>query len=216
MTVGAGSLEVKSWDDAWTTHPRASLRPRNIDEVVAAMRDHERYPAPVRPHGTGHSPADCRGADGGTVVDMLGMSRILEIGADTITVEAGALYIDTAKALEARGLQHYVNTEIGCLTVGSAACCATKDASMPGEFGQISSYVVGMKIVTAAGEVVSITEETLRSCFRSPARATACSGSSARSPSGCARSSVWPWSTRRTRSATSSRSCPSSWPATPR
>ena len=90
---------------------------------------------------------------------MLGMNRILDIGADTITVEAGALYIDTAKELERHGLQHYVNTEIGCLTVGSGACCATKDASMPGEHGQLSAYVVGMKIVTAAGEVVSITED---------------------------------------------------------
>jgi FAD/FMN-containing dehydrogenase len=127
--------------------------------VVAVMKDAERYPAPVRPHGSGHSPANCREADGGTVIDMLALDRVVAIGEEKATFEAGMLYIDTAKELERRGLQHYVNTEIGSLTVGSAACCQTKDAAMPGEHGQLSAYVTGMKIVTPQGEVVEITED---------------------------------------------------------
>jgi FAD/FMN-containing dehydrogenase len=56
-------------------------------------------------------------------------------------------------------LQFYVNVELGNLTVGSAACGGTKDASMPGEFGQVSSYVIGMKVVTPSGELLEVTEE---------------------------------------------------------
>ncbi len=152
-------LEVKSWDGSFVTHPRATAEVHSIEDVVAIMRDPERYPSPVRARGSGHSPANCGEADGGTIVDMLPMNRILDVGADTVTAEGGALYIDIAKELERHGLQVHVNTEIGCLTIGSGACCATKDASMPGEFGQISSYVVGMKIVTPSGDVVEVGED---------------------------------------------------------
>jgi FAD/FMN-containing dehydrogenase len=73
--------------------------------------------------------------------------------------EAGALYIDAAQALQKHGLQFHVNTEIGSLSMGSGACCGTKDASMPGEFGQVCSYAIAMKMVTPAGVVVEVTEE---------------------------------------------------------
>jgi len=153
------TLELRHWDGEWPTHPQELVRARSVEDVVAVMKDADRYPAPVRPHGSGHSPANCRGADGGTVIDMLAMNRVVDIGGETATFEAGMLYIDTAKELERRGLQHYVNTEIGSLTVGSAACCQTKDAAMPGEHGQLSAYVTGMKIVTPTGDVVEITED---------------------------------------------------------
>jgi FAD/FMN-containing dehydrogenase len=152
------ALEVHSWDHTNVTRPRALVAARSVDDVVAVLRDPERYPSPVRPRGSGHSPANCGEAEGGTIVDMRPLDRILEVDEDRVRVEAGALYIDVAKELERRGLQLHINTEIGCLTVGSAACCATKDASMPGELGQISSYVLGMKIVTASGELLEITE----------------------------------------------------------
>jgi FAD/FMN-containing dehydrogenase len=52
-----------------------------------------------------------------------------------------------------------VNVEIGNLTIGSAACGGTKDASMPGELGQACSYACAMKMVTPSGETLEITEE---------------------------------------------------------
>ena len=59
------------------------------------------------------------------------MNRILNIGADSLTVEFGAIHLTMAEALEAKGLQFYVNTEIGNLSAGSAAIAGTKDASFP-------------------------------------------------------------------------------------
>jgi len=50
------------------------------------------------------------------------MNRILNVGADTLTVEAGATHLDMAEELQKRNLQFYVNTEIGSLSAGSAAC----------------------------------------------------------------------------------------------
>ena len=99
------------------------------------------------------------------------MNRILQIGGDTITVEAGARHIDMARELEKQGLQFYVNTEIGSLTAGSAACAGTKDASFAGEYGQVGSYVIGVKLVLPNGELLEVTEaqpelmQTLRSSY---------------------------------------------------
>ena len=91
----------------------------------------------MRAVGSNHSTAPVGVADGGTLIKMSKMNRILEIGTDTVTVQAGAIAIDVAHELEKHGLQFYVNTEIGSLSVGSAACAGTKDASMPGEYGQV-------------------------------------------------------------------------------
>src|SRR4029453_15012579 len=97
-----------------------------------------------------HSTSPCGTADGGTLIRMSQMNSILEITGDTVTAQGGALYIDVAEELAKHNLQFYVNTEIGSLSVGSAACCGTKDASMPGEFGQVNSYIARIRMVLAS------------------------------------------------------------------
>ena len=132
-------------------------RPSRISS--AYLTDPGRYPSPVRAVGSIHSTARCNVADGGTLLKMKGMNRILSIGEDTVTAEAGALYIDVAQQLRKRNLQFHVCTEIGNLSVGSAACAGTKDSSMPGEFGQVGSYVTAVKMVLPNGERLEATEE---------------------------------------------------------
>lgn len=157
--TAASSQEVRNWFGDLISFPRAVVEVRSVEDIVAIMRDADRYPAPVRARGSGHSTTLCGQADGGTVVDMTTMNRILDVGSDTVTVEAGALLIDVAKELERRNLQFYVNIELGNATMGSLATCATKDASMPGEFGQVNSYCVGMKMVLPSGEILEVNEE---------------------------------------------------------
>lgn len=104
------------------------------------MRNRARYPAPVRAIGSNHSTTRCGVADGGTMILMRRMNRVIEVGDDFITAQGGALYIDVAKTLQGYGRQFHVNVALANLTIGSAACGGTKDVSMPGEFGQVSSY----------------------------------------------------------------------------
>jgi len=51
-----------------------------------------------------------------------------------------------------------LNIEIGNMTLGSAACCHSKDALDGIEFGQVSSYVTKMKWVTPSGELAEASE----------------------------------------------------------
>jgi len=129
-----------------------------VEDIVAILKDTTRNPSPVRAIGSHHSTTACGTADGGTMIRMK-MNRILSVDRDSVTVEAGALYIDIANELRKHNLQFHVNTEIGNLSAGSAACCGTKDSSFDGEYGQVGSYLIGLKMVLPSGELLAITED---------------------------------------------------------
>ncbi len=152
--------EITNWEGGVTYRPAVVVRPQTIDDVVRVMKDALKYPSPVRAVGKLHSPAPCSADDGGTMLDMTGMTRIIEIGHDFVTAEAGALYIDVAEELARHGKQFHINTEIGNVTLGAVACAATKDSSLIGtsHWGQVSSFVSGLKIVKPDGSVASYNE----------------------------------------------------------
>ncbi len=155
-----GSAGVSNWDQGVTYRPTVIVQPRTIEDVVRVVTDKSAYPSPVRAAGKLHSPTPCSADDCGTMLDMTGMTRILEIGPDFVTAEAGALYIDVAEELARHDRQFHVNTEIGTITLGAIACAATKDSSLIGSshYGQLSSFVSGVKVVTPDGAVRSFNE----------------------------------------------------------
>jgi hypothetical protein len=128
-------LVITNWFGDVISHPQAVVEANSVDDIIAVLKNPDKYPSPVRAVGSNHSTARCGVAEGGTLIKMK-MNLILSIGTDTVTVEAGAVHIDIAHELEKHKLQFYVNTQIGTLSAGSAACAGTKDASMPGEYGQ--------------------------------------------------------------------------------
>jgi hypothetical protein len=150
-------LTVTNWFGDLVSHPQVIVEANSPDDIIAVMKNPDKYPSPVRAVGSNHSTAPCGVADGGTLIKMK-MNRILNIGSDTLTVEAGAIHIDMAQELENHQLQFYVNTEIGNLTAGSAACAGTKDASFPGEYGQVGSYITGIKMVLPSGDLLEVTD----------------------------------------------------------
>jgi L-gulonolactone oxidase len=151
-------VEIKSWDGIWTYRPAVIVTPKSAEDIVAIMRDPDRFPSPVRPAGSMHSTARVNGDAGGTMVDMKAMKRVIEITDRYATVEAGLSYLDLSNALKSRGLQHWITTEIGNTTLGAMATAATKDSSFPDEWGQVSSYVTGVKLVAPDGEIRSFNE----------------------------------------------------------
>ena len=151
--------EVRNWFGDITSHPAEVVEVHSPEDIVAVLTNSERYPSPVRAMGSRHSVTRCGVVTGGTLVDMTKMNHILNMTKDTVTAEAGVLYLDLAEALEKRDMQLHVNTEIGNLTLGSAACAGTKDASMPGEFGQVNSYAIGVKMILPSGERLEVTED---------------------------------------------------------
>jgi FAD/FMN-containing dehydrogenase len=158
MPQTATSAQVANWFGDIVSKPRVVVEVSSTRDIVRVLQDQVKYPSPVRAFGSNHSTAPCSAADGGTMISMRGMNKILRITDDSVTVEAGAILIDVANALKERGLQFYVNTEIGNLSMGSAACAGTKDSSLPGEFGQVSSYCTRIKMVLPSGEILEASD----------------------------------------------------------
>ena len=157
-------VKVENWKGSITYHANSVEVVESVEQIVAIVSDRQRYPSPVRVKGSHHSTTRCVVAEGGTVIDVSRMNRIIEIDpvAETITMQAGVLHIDAARELERCGLQFFVNVELGNLTVGSGACGGTKDASYISngelEFGQVASYCVGVKAVQSDGTILTVTE----------------------------------------------------------
>jgi FAD binding domain len=151
-------IEVHNWGKDVYSYPAAVVTPESLEELVAIMKDKDKYPAPVRAVGSNHSTTRCGVADGGTMVVMKKFNKILEVAESTVTAQAGALYINVNEHLEKQGKQLFVNVELGNLTMGSASTGGTKDASMPGEMGQVCSHAVVIKMVGASGELLEFNE----------------------------------------------------------
>ena len=99
----------------------------------------------------------------------------------TLTAQAGLQLVDAAAALRKQDLQFMLNIEIGNITLGSAACCQTKDSLDGVELGQVNSYVTGDQVGEPVGRARGGVRETrIPSCCRTSARATVWPASSTR------------------------------------
>ena len=154
------SDEVTNWGGTIRSFPARIVRPLDATDVQRVVRDTVRFPSPVRAVGSNHSTTECGTANGGTLIEMTSMSQFrIDEATMTVRAQAGAIYVDVAQELSRHGYQLYVNPEIGNLSIGSACCGGTKDASMPGELPQVSSYCVEMTVVEATGELCTINEK---------------------------------------------------------
>ncbi|XP_065193360.1 uncharacterized protein LOC135824552 [Sycon ciliatum] len=155
-------MDVRNWGGELLTRPVKYKQVTRVDEIVEVVTDPDQYPSPVRALGSRHSTTDCIDADNGTVLDMRRLDCIKDPDERnmTITVGSGARYYDISHKLQAHGLMLHVNTEIGNLTAGAAVVGQTKDSAFPDEHGQVSSYVVSVRMITADGQDVSVHEDT--------------------------------------------------------
>ena len=146
--------QVVNYDGSITASPQQLVYPQTVHEIRAILRDPVRFPSPVRAMGNYHSLTPCASSDG-TIVNLSKMAQVVAIDETnlTFTAQAGMQIIDASKALRAQNLQMMLNIEIGNMTLGSAACCHSKDALDGIEFGQVSSYVTQMKWVTPTGDL---------------------------------------------------------------
>ena len=153
------STTITNYDGAITTTPQQHVHPKSIAELQEILRDRNKYPSPVRAMGSNHSLTPCA-ASTGTIVSMDGFTKIVKIDAakKTITAQAGLQLVDAAAVLRKKDLQFMLNIEIGNITLGSAACCQTKDALDGVELGQVNSYVTDIKWVSPSGELMEASE----------------------------------------------------------
>ena len=153
------STSITNYDGGITTTPQHHIHPKTVQELQEILRDTQKYPSPVRAMGSNHSLTPCA-ASTGTIVSMDGFTKIVKIDTEkkTLTAQAGLQLVDAAAAIRKKGLQFMLNIEIGNITLGSAACCQTKDALDGVELGQVNSYVTAIKWVSPSGELMEASQ----------------------------------------------------------
>jgi FAD/FMN-containing dehydrogenase len=159
-------MTISNWNGSNRCAPAAIAVPLNPAELCAVVRDTTAYPPPVRAVGELHSLNESIETDG-TAVFMTHFKDI-ELRGSTVRVGAGVRMIDLKNELKKHGLQLPVVPEIGNATAGSVACCGTKDSSLrPRGRGQISSTVVGVRMVMADGTDRHVTNDNELRVIRS-------------------------------------------------
>src|SRR6185436_10825705 len=109
----------------------------------------------VKVAGSGHSFTDIACTDG-VMIDMSGMRRVLAVDGELVTVEAGITLHDLGEELHARGLAMENQGDVDPQTLAGAISTATHGTGAG--FGNISSQVVGVRLVEGTGEVREITD----------------------------------------------------------
>jgi L-gulono-1,4-lactone dehydrogenase len=144
-----------NWAGDQRCAPERIERPGSEDELVSVVRGARR----LRPAGSGHSFTDTACTDG-VMVDLSRMRRVLAVDGADVTVEAGIRLSDLGEELASRGLALENQGDVDMQTLAGAISTATHGTG--GRFANISSRVVGMRVVNGAGEAVDVTGEDLR------------------------------------------------------
>lgn len=147
-----------NWAGNQSCAPSAVRHPTTEAELVAIVRDAARNGQRVKCVGAGHSFTSIACTDG-VMVDLSGYRRVLGHDPETrrVTVEAGIPLHVLCDELDARGLALENMGDIAYQSIAGATATATHGTGW--HFGNLSSRIVGMRIITGDGTVLDCTED---------------------------------------------------------
>ncbi|HEV7493643.1 D-arabinono-1,4-lactone oxidase [Baekduia sp.] len=149
----------KNWAGDQRCAPSQIARPTSEDELAQTVAQAAARGLPVRAVGSGHSFTDIACTDG-VLVDTTGMHRVIDADAESgrVTVQAGITLHDLGLVNARHGLALENQGDIDAQTLAGALATATHGTGR--RFGNLSTRVVGMRLVTASGDVVEVTEKS--------------------------------------------------------
>jgi FAD/FMN-containing dehydrogenase len=142
--------------------PKQVLRPTTEKDLKDILRPENRLPLPIRPVGANTSTTGCTAADGGTVIDLTGLSEILSMDREQVTVQAGVSLRQLADVLDENGLELPGYYDFCDRTIGGAVCGGCIGPSLPGDGALLSSQVLGLKMITPDGQTLELREDDER------------------------------------------------------
>ncbi len=144
----------RNWGRNQECRPVAVERPASVLEVVEALGRARSAGQAVKVVGGGHSFTDAACTDG-RMLSLEHLDRVVDVdqGANTVTVEAGMSIRTLNQELAARGLALQNLGDIDRQSVAGAIATGTHGTGAA--FGALPTFVEGMELVTASGEVLS-------------------------------------------------------------
>lgn len=137
--------------------PTAIVRPASEAELVDVVATAARRGETVRAVGTGHSFTDCACTDG-VMIDMTGLQRVLDADRTRglVTIEGGAKLHSLGPQLAAHGLGLENQGDIDAQSITGATATATHGTGA--RFPNLSARIVSLRLVTASGEIMTLSE----------------------------------------------------------
>ena len=158
----ATASAISNWNGEVVSKPRAVYTPTRDAEIMRIMKTEKQ----VRVSGAMHSFNDQLFADPDTAfINMTLFNRIAEPrkaadGNGTIWVEAGALIKDVSTTLHRHGLALENLPSLEYITVGGAIANGVHGSGLTSA-ATLAEQVIGMEVITSAGEKKVISEEEL-------------------------------------------------------
>src|SRR5688572_27932608 len=147
-----------NWAGNQSCAPVAIRRPTSEDELVAIVKEAASTGTRVKCVGAGHSFTPIACTDG-VLVDLSGYGQVLghDAGARTVTVQAGISLSTLCDELDTRGLALENMGDIAYQSIAGATATATHGTGW--HFGNISSRIVGLRLIASDGSIVVATPE---------------------------------------------------------
>ena len=142
---------------------QALVYPLSTEEVSAVMRFAWQRRLPVTPRGAGTNLVGSTVPDGGIILDLSRMNRILEVDSETFTatVEPGVLLKDLQARVESAGLFYPPDPGEKASTLGGNI--STNAGGMRAvKYGVTRDYVRGLTVVLANGDVVELGSKNVK------------------------------------------------------
>src|SRR4051794_29271743 len=148
-----------NWAGDQRCAPAQVVRPTSEDELAHAVADAAARGLRVRAVGSGHSFTDIACTDG-MLVDTSGLQRVVDAdpASGLVTVQAGVKLHALGPANARVGLALENQGDIDTQALAGALATATHGTGA--RFGNLSTRVVGVRLVTATGDVVDLTRDT--------------------------------------------------------
>lgn len=149
----------RNWAGNQRCAPLSIEQPAGEDELLDVVRRAAEAGERVKVVGAGHSFTPIACTDG-RLLDLRRHSRVLSVDADpasggTVTVEAGITLSTLNVELDRRGLALANLGDIAYQSIAGATSTATHGTGL--RFGNLSSQIVGLRLITGTSEVLECT-----------------------------------------------------------
>ncbi len=157
-----GSLPWRNWSGRLLAHPAGRFAPATESELIDWIRSSS---GPMRPVGAGHSFTPLVPTDGHLLV-LDRMNGLIDHDPATLQASfgAGTRLSSLGPALEAVGQGPLILPDIDRQTLAGAISTGTHGTGL--DLHSLSGNVTGLRMVTAAGDALSITEASDPDLFR--------------------------------------------------
>lgn len=146
--------------------PRAVVRPADARDVAATLRFAARTGLNVATRGEAHTQSGQALIEGGIVLDLTSLDRILEVdpASPSVTCEAGVLWRDLVARVQPHGMIPPVLTNnLGVTVGGTISVAGIGVASF--RHGTQADHALELEVVTGEGEILTCSPESNRDLF---------------------------------------------------